>query len=128
MLINNRERVGIKKLKSPKEDVDFSRTVDDVDKNLEDDNPTKKRRLLILLDDRIADMEFNKKIKSFSHLIVSESKKLNILLAFFSQYYFKNPKTIRLNATHYFNTKASNKRGIQKIASNHSSAIDFGSQ
>ena len=83
MLINNRERVGIKKLKSPKEDVDFSRTVDDVDKNLEDDNPTKKRRLLILLDDRIADMEFNKKIKSFSHLIVFKRKKTQYFAFFF---------------------------------------------
>ena len=83
MLINNRERVGIKKLKSPKEDVDFSQTVDDVDKNLEDDNPTKKRRLLILLDDRIADMEFNKKIKSFSHLIVFKRKKTQYFAFFF---------------------------------------------
>ena len=83
MLFNNRERVGIKKLKSPKEDVDFSQTVDDVDKNLEDDNPTKKRRLLILLDDRIADMEFNKKIKSFSHLIVFKRKKTQYFAFFF---------------------------------------------
>ena len=83
MLINKRETVGIKKLKSPKADVDFSQTVDNVDKNLEDNNPTKKRRLLIVLDDRIADMEFNKKIKSFSHLIVFKRKKSQYFAFFF---------------------------------------------
>ena len=31
-------------------------------KNLEDCNPAKKRRVLILFDDLIADMEFNKKL------------------------------------------------------------------
>ena len=74
MLINNRETVGIKKLKSPKADVDFSQTVDNVDINLEDNNPTKKR---------IADMEFNKKIKSFSHLIVFKRKKTQYFACFF---------------------------------------------
>ena len=35
------------------------------------------------------------------------------------------PKTIRLNATHYFIMKIPNKRELQQIASNHSSEIDF---
>ena len=35
------------------------------------------------------------------------------------------PKTIRLNATHYFIIKIPNKRELQQIASNHSSDIDF---
>ena len=35
------------------------------------------------------------------------------------------PKTIRLNATHYFITKILNKRELQQIASNYSSDIDF---
>ena len=35
------------------------------------------------------------------------------------------PKTIRLNATHYFIMKIPNKRELQQIASNHSSDIDF---
>ena len=45
--------------------------MDDVYENvyeyLEDYNPTKKRRLLIVFDDMIADIESNKKIKSYSH-------------------------------------------------------------
>ena len=35
------------------------------------------------------------------------------------------PKTIRLNATHYFIMKISNKIELREIASNHSSVIDF---
>ena len=35
------------------------------------------------------------------------------------------PKTIRLNATHYFIMKIPNKRELQQIASNNLSDIDF---
>ena len=52
-------------------------------------------------------------------------KKLNILLVFISQSYYKVLKTIRLNATDYFVMKIPNKREIQQIASNHLSGIDF---
>ena len=41
--------------------IDYSQTIYDVNKNLEDYNPTKKRRVLIVSDDMIADMESNKK-------------------------------------------------------------------
>ena len=44
---------------------------------------------------------------------------------FTSQFYFKKPETIRLNATHYFIMKIPNKRELQKIASNHSAYIKF---
>ena len=52
-------------------------------------------------------------------------RKLNISLAFISKSYFKVPKTIRLNATHCFIMKIPIKRELQRIASNHSSDIDF---
>ena len=51
-------------------------------------------------------------------------RKLNNSL-FISQSYFKVPKTIRLNATHYFVMKIPNKRELQQIVSNHSSDIEF---
>ena len=35
------------------------------------------------------------------------------------------PKTVRLNATHYFIMKIPNKRELQQIASNHSSDSDL---
>ena len=39
---------------------DYSQTTDDFYENLEDHNPTKKRKVLIAFDDIIADMETNK--------------------------------------------------------------------
>ena len=77
-----------------------------------------KRRVLIVFDDVIGDMESNNKL-------ILRGRKLNISFVFISQSYFKVPKTIRLNTTHYFIMKIPNKRELQQIASNHSSDIDF---
>ena len=73
----------------------------------------------------IADMESNKKLSPIVTEFFLRGRKLNILLVFISQSYFKVPKIIRLNATHYFIMKIPNKRKLQEIASNHSSDIDF---
>ena len=61
MHTNQREKVEIKKLNNLKAFIDYSQTVDDVYENLEDYNPTKKRKVLIVFHDMIADMESNKK-------------------------------------------------------------------
>ena len=44
LLINGREKVGVKKLKNRKALIDFSQTIDDVYENLENYNPTKKKK------------------------------------------------------------------------------------
>ena len=92
---------------------------------MEDYNPTKKRRVLIVFDDMIVDMESNKKFGPIVTELFLRGQKLNISLVFISQYYFKVNKTIRLNATHYFIMKNPSKRELQQIASEHSSEIDF---
>ena len=46
LLINGREKVEIKKSKNPKTFTDYSQIIDVVYENLEDYNPTKKRRAL----------------------------------------------------------------------------------
>ena len=58
MLINGREKARIEDLKYPKAFVDYSQTIDDVYEYLEDCNPTKKRKVLIVFDYMIADVEF----------------------------------------------------------------------
>ena len=60
-LINGREKVGIENFKNPTAIIDYSQTIDDVYEHLEDYNSTKKSRVLIVLDDMIADMESNKR-------------------------------------------------------------------
>ena len=72
----------------------------------------------MVFDDMIADMEADKKLSPIVTELFLRGRKLNISLVFISQYYFKVPKTIRLNATHYFIMKIPNKRELQQIASN----------
>ena len=50
LLSNRRKKAGIKKLKSPEAFIDYSQTTDDVYENLEDYNPKKKMRELIVFD------------------------------------------------------------------------------
>ena len=61
LLISGKVNVEIQKSKNPKAFIDYSQKIDDVLDNLEDYNPTKKRRVLILFDDKIADRESKKK-------------------------------------------------------------------
>ena len=48
-----------------------------------------------------------------------------MVFVFISQSYFKAPKTICLNDTHYFVLKVANKRELQQIVPNHSCDNEF---
>ena len=93
----------------------------DVYKNIEEYNLGKKRKVLIVFDDMIADMINNKKLEKLE----IRGRKLNVSIVFITQSYFKVPKEVRLNTTHFFIMKIPNKRELQQIALNHSSDIDF---
>ena len=97
----------------------------DVYKNIEDYNPGKNRKVLIVFDDMIADMINNKKLDSIVTELFIRGRELNISIVFITQSYFKVPKNVRLNFTHFFIMKIPNKRELQQIALNHSSDIDF---
>ena len=71
----------------------------------------------------IADMINNKKLNSIVTELFIRDRKLNISLVFIMQSYFKVPKDVRLNTTHFFITKIPNKRELQQITLNHSSDI-----
>ena len=97
----------------------------DVYKNIEEYNLGKKHKILIVFDDMIADMINNKKLNSIVTELFIRGRKLNISLVFITQSYFKVPKDVRLNSTHFFIMKIPNKRELQQIPLNHSSDIDF---
>ena len=97
----------------------------DVHKNIDDYNPRKKCKVLIVFDDMIADMINNKKLDSIVTELFIRGRKLNFSIVFLTQSYFKVPKDVRLNSTHFFIMKIPNKRELQQIALNHSSDIDF---
>ena len=76
--------------------------MDDIYKNIDEYNPNTKRKILILFDDTIADMLSNKKLNPIVTELFIRGRKLNISLAFITQFCFAMPKNIRLDSTHYF--------------------------
>ena len=125
ILIKKRENVGIKYLNYPNAFIQCSNSMDDVYENINDYNPSRKRKILIVFDDMIADIMTNKKFQAIIKELFIRCRKLNISLVFITQSYFSVPKDVRLNSTHYLIMKTNNKRELQNIAINHSSDIDY---
>ena len=84
-----------------------------------------KKVKLIAFDGMIADMINNKRLNPIVTELFIRGRKVGISIAFITQSYFKVPKDVRLNSTHFFIMKIPNKRDLQQIALNHSSDIDF---
>ena len=122
-LINKREGVGIDHFKDPKAFIKYSNDMRDVYKNIDEYNPDKKNKILIVFDDMIADMILNKKLNSILAELFIRGRKLNISLVFITQSYVRVPKYVRVNTTHFFISKIQNKRELRDIAINHSSDI-----
>ena len=105
--------------------IEYSNDMQDFYRNIEVYNLGKKRKILIVFDDMIADMINNKKFNTIVTELFIRGRKLNISIVFITQSYFKVPKDVRLNSAHFFIMKILNKRELQQIALNHSSDIDF---
>ena len=99
--------------------------MDNVYKNINDYNPNRKRKILIVFDNMIADIISNKKFQAIIKESFIRSRKLNISLAFITQSYFSALKDVRLNSTHYLIMKINSKRELQNIAINHYADIDY---
>ena len=123
-LINKRESIGLKHFNDPKAFIEYSNDMHDVYKNINDYNPDKENKILIVFDDTIADMIHNKKLNSIVTELFIRGRKLNISLVFITQSYFKVPKDVRLNTTHFLIMKIPDKRELQQISINHSSNIN----
>ena len=81
-LINNRENAEIKHLNNLKAFIDCSNMVDDVYENIDDYNLNRKRKILIVFDDMIADIRTNKNFQSIIKELFIRCKKINISLVF----------------------------------------------
>ena len=99
--------------------------MNDVCDNIDLYNPKRKRKVLIVFDDMIADIMTNKKFQSIIKELFIRCRKTNISLVFFTQSCFSVPKDVRLNSTHYLIIKINHKRELQNIAINHSADIDY---
>ena len=97
----------------------------DLYKNIDEYNHhDKENKILIVFDDVIAGM-IHKILNSIVTKWFIRGRKLSISLVFITQSYFKVPKDVRLNTSHFFITKITNKRELQQQpALNHSSDIN----
>ena len=87
-LINKCEKVGLKHCNDSKAFIEYSDDMKNVYKNIKEYNPGKKRKVLIVFDDMIADMISNKKLNSIVTELFIRGRKLNISLVFITQLYF----------------------------------------
>ena len=105
-LINKREKVGLNHFNDPKAFTEYSN-------DMQDYNAIKKRKILIVFDDMIADMISNNNLNPIVTELFIRGRKLNISIVFITQSYYKVPKDVRLNSTHFFIMQIPNKRELQ---------------
>ena len=107
-LIKNWENVGIKYCTDRNAFIEFFSAMDNVYQNIDDYNPSIKRKILIVFHDMIADIMSNKKFKVIIKELFIRCGKLNISFVFITQSYFSVAKDVRLNWTHYLFMKINN--------------------
>ena len=81
-LINKREKVGLDHFDDHKAFIEYSNDMQDAYKNIEDYSPGKKRKVLIIFDDMIADMINNKKVNPIVTKLFIRGRKRNISIVF----------------------------------------------
>ena len=97
--------------------------MDDVYDNINEYNLSRKREILIVFDDMIADIMNNKTFQAIIKELLIRCR--IVLLVFITQSYFYVSKDVRLNSTHYLNMNINNKIELQNIAINHFADIDY---
>ena len=94
-LIKKREDAGIKNLDDPSTFNEYSNSMDDVYNQIDDYSLERKRKILIVFDDMIADIMTNKRFQATINELFIRCRKLNISLVFTTQSYLSVPKEVR---------------------------------
>ena len=124
-LINKREQAGIKNLNDPHAFIEHSNDMNDVLEDINNYNKKRDKKVLIIFDDMIADIMRSEKFKVIVKELFTRCRKLNISVVFITQSYFRTPKDVRLNSTHYILMQMSNKKELKSIAEENSGHLDF---
>ena len=93
-LINKREKVGLNHFNDPKAFMEYSNDMQDVYKNIEDYNPIKKLKILIVFDDMIADMINGNKLNPIVQNCLLEVENLIFLLSLLHNHILKCQKML----------------------------------
>ena len=99
--------------------------MDDVFSNIDDNNPKRKRKILIAFNDMIFNIMTNKIFQAIIKELFTRCRKLSISLVFITQSYFSISKEGRLNSTYYLIMKINNRKDLQQITIDHSADIDY---
>ena len=86
--------------------------MDDVYENIDDYNPIRKRKKIIVFGEMIANIMDNRRFQAITKELFIRCIKLNISLVFFTQSYFSVPKDVRSNSTHYLIMKINNRKEL----------------
>ena len=96
-LIKKCKDVGTNHYADPNAFIECSNAMDDIYQNIDDYNPGRKRKILIVFDDVIAHIMTNKKFQAIIKYLFIRCRKLSISHVFITQSYFSVPKDARLN-------------------------------
>ena len=124
-LINKREQAGIKNLDDPHAFIEYSDDMNDVLDDINNYNKNRDKKVLIVFDDMIADIEYNKNFKRITKELFYRACKINASIVFITQSYFRALKDTRLNSTHYILMKIGNKKEVKSIAEEKSGHLDY---
>ena len=95
-----KKTLGLSRLNDPKAFIEYLNDIQDTNKNIEECNLGKKRKILIVLDNMIADMNNKKELNPVVTELFIRGRKLNIFIVFITQPYFKLSNKVSLNTTH----------------------------
>ena len=77
-LIDKREQAGIKHLNDPHAFIEYSDDMDDVLDDINNYNKNRDKKVLIVFDDMIADIEYNKNFKQIIKELFYRARKINV--------------------------------------------------
>ena len=114
-LLKKCEVVEIRHLNDSKAFTEYFQCVVHVYNNIDDYNPSRKKKGLIVFDDMIPDIMTNEKFRAIIKELFARCRKLNISLVFITECYFSLPKEVRLNSTStLFNNEDSQQMRVTK--------------
>ena len=99
--------------------------MDDVLDDINNYNKNRDKKVLIVFDDMIADIEYNKNFKRIIKELFYRARKINISIVFITQSYLRALKDPRLNSTHYILMKINNKKELKRIAEEKPGHLDY---
>ena len=99
--------------------------MNDVLDDINNYNKNRDKKVLIVFDDMIADIKYNKNFKPIIKELFYRARKTNVSIVFITQSYFRTLKDARLNSTHYIIMKINHKKELKRITEEKSGHLDY---